>query len=168
MSSRGFWATVLICAVLVFVGWNLVMLENQADRFMARVKNEVLNTFDPVMGPDSMQGPVMEIARQMGIDLDERDIACAYGNPDEISRSSAITAMGMESMGDLVVVEVSFSLKRSFLSRNFKRRVDRPMEDPTRGTGVNPGFPVGVDLPVPARGVQSYRDSVKKAAGGGY
>lgn len=159
--------TLLIGAIGAFIGYNLVNLEKASDRFMERVNLEVLEKYDPNLGPNFMVDPIAKIAEEERILLPRENIGVGFINPDNISSASALEAISQDSVGEVVAITLTYDIKRHFMTRRFTKTIDKALEDWTV-SGANresPGFPHGVDLPVPARGVQSYRDSVRKSIG---
>lgn len=151
----------LLCGLFIYGTIIYVQMENKADRFMHRLQVELLDPY--VSGdPAFMVQDVMSIANKEGIELQEDNVKAAIVDPDSMSTFAAAHAINYKAIGDVVAINVKFSLKHGFITRSYNRTVDKALEEiMDSATRSSPGFPAGVNVPVPARNPQSYRNEIK-------
>ena len=152
---------------VIFSGLTYFRMEYMAAGFMEQITREVLAVFDQKNSIDTMNKPILSLAKQQNISLKPEDLHITWLGNSETGGFSSQTPKE-----DTIEVDATFQIKRGFMTREFHKSVQRPMRRYTTGSSrpqsrsSSGSSYQGFDPPRPAKDVNSFRNDVKRAARG--
>ena len=155
---------ILVIVAVIFTGLSYYNMTKRADRFMLRIERDVVALYDRRDGLQSIEQSVLRIAGEEGIKLEKDDLKVRLAPVNSLGAALAAPDNSTEA----IEVVATFPLEQSIFSANYTRRVIKYLGAAPAGSQSysSGGFTGGVNMSHPTRDVQSYRDSVGRAAAG--
>jgi hypothetical protein len=158
----------LAILLVVYTAISFTNMKQKADRFKDAVRREVLEPFKQGGDPKTLTEPVLAVAAKNGIVLGTEDVEITEKRPGNLSEMTGLAVQNADSSFSIVVISTRFKLTRFPFHRRFEILVEKTFHHKPAGNNrhSSSGLQGGVDLPAPARGMKSYRDSVNRAVEG--